>query len=41
MLILRGVEVQLEGFTREDKCGIVNKFGSFFSNIGCVVRNSV
>ena len=35
-----GDEVQLEGFACEDKSGIVNNFGSFFSNIGCEVQNS-
>ena len=36
-----GDEAQLEGFAREDKSEIVNKFGSFFSNISCEVQNSV
>ena len=34
-------EVQLEGFASDDKSGIANEFGNFFSNIGIKVQNSV
>ena len=34
-------EVQLEGFASNDKSGIANEFGNFFSNIGIKVQNSV
>ena len=36
-----GDEVQLEGFVPDDKSGIANKFGNFFSNIGIKVQISV